>query len=91
GVSVLASSAGRQESYEGAEYGGGHGAFTAALIEGLNGRSDREAGNSDGLVFVQELQTFVMRRVPQMTKGKQHPTVPLVSNLRDFPISVATP
>lgn len=89
GVTVMSSSTGRESSLEGKEFGNGHGAFTASLLEGLNGKADKDAGNRDGYVSILELQTYVARRVPKMTHGKQHPTTPLVRKLRDYPISSA--
>jgi len=44
-------------------------------------------GDGNGLVSVTELQNYVMRAVPKMTKGRQHPTVPFVDNLRNYPIA----
>nr|WP_321524265.1 OmpA family protein [uncultured Cohaesibacter sp.] len=87
GTIVLASSTGAQLSQEDASFGGGHGAFTAALLEGLNGKADADAGDQNGYTSVQELISYTSRRVPQMTNGEQHPTVPNSSNVLDFPIS----
>ena len=86
GSVVLASSTGRESSYENANFRGGHGAFTAALLEGMEGRADTEAGNGDGYVFINELTSYVSRRVPKLTDGAQHPTTPKMENLRDFPV-----
>jgi len=47
-----------------------HGAFTYALLEGLQGGAD---ANSDGLITVPDLFGYVARRVPQLTEGRQHP------------------
>jgi WD40 repeat protein len=82
GLVVLASSTGRESSLESPEYAGGHGAFTAALIEALEGNGDLD---KDGYISMAEVQNYVSRRVPDITKGQQHPTVPLVQQLRDFP------
>lgn len=89
GTVVFASSTGAQSSLEGPEFGGGHGAFTAALLEAVTGAADREAGNGDGLNSLHEIISYTSRRVPQLTGGAQHPTVPMLENVRDFPISVA--
>lgn len=88
GVMVLSSSTGRELSNEGAQYRGGHGAFTAAVLEGLEGAADSQAGNRDGVVSLQELTTFVMRRVPELTRNAQHPTTPSTERLQDFPVAV---
>ncbi len=86
GTVVLASSTGRESSYENKKFRGGHGAFTAALLDGLEGKADAIAGNSDGYVFLTELTSFVGREVPRLTNGAQHPTTPRMENLRDFPL-----
>lgn len=87
GTVVLASSTGRESSLEDPKFRGGHGAFTAALLEGLEGKADREAGNGDGFISVLELSSFVSREVPRLTDGAQHPTTPQMTNLRDFPVA----
>lgn len=86
GTIVVASSTGAQSSLEDASFGGGHGAFTAALLEGLKGKADADAGDGNGYVSIQELISYASRRVPQMTQGAQHPTVPRMDNVRDFPL-----
>ena len=48
----------------------GHGAFTYALMEGVDGQGDADA---DGALSVSELFGYVARRVPQLTGGGQHP------------------
>ena len=48
----------------------GHGAFTYALLEGLQGGADAD---SDGMITVSDLFSYVARRVPQLTGGAQHP------------------
>lgn len=91
GTVVLASSTGRESSYEDKAYRGGHGAFTAALLDGLEGKADSEAGNGDGYVFLNELIGFVSREVPRLTEGAQHPTTPRMENFRDFPLGKRRP
>ncbi len=87
GVAVIASSTGRESSLESKQFGGGHGAFTAGLLEGLKGKADTVSGNKDGFVSLHELHSYVSRRVPQITNGQQHPTTPTMSNVRDFPLT----
>jgi hypothetical protein len=48
----------------------GHGAYTAALLEGLAGRADLQ---HSGVIEVDELAEYLSRRVPELTSGKQHP------------------
>ncbi|MBD1544864.1 OmpA family protein [Roseibium aggregatum] len=89
GTIVVASSTGAQSSLEDASFGGGHGAFTAALLEGLAGKADDDAGDGNGYNSIQELISYTARRVPQITDGQQHPTIPLQENVLDFPMSAA--
>lgn len=89
GTVVFASSTGSQSSLEDASYGGGHGAFTAALLEGFRGEADQQAGDSDGYNSIHEVISYTSRRVPQITQGAQHPTVPMLENVRDFPMSTS--
>lgn len=60
------------------------GAFSHAILEGLDGKADAD---NNGIVGVSELLTFVSRHVPKITDGRQHPTLPVTENLRDFPIA----
>ena len=41
----------------------GHGVFTHFLVEGLRGAADREGGNGDGLVSMDELYDYLHRKV----------------------------
>ena len=86
GVKVMTSSTGREFSLEGPDYNGGHGAFTAALLEGLGGQADKKVGDGDGYISVLELETYVARRVPELTHGKQHPTTAFSSKFQDYPV-----
>ena len=60
----------KQVSYEGAEFGGGHGAFTYFVLRGLNGeaKSDDDSVNRMGLV------NFVFKQVSE-ARAHQTPTV----------------
>ena len=86
GSIVLASSTGKEKSFESADFGGGHGAFSYALILALQGEADKVNGDSNGYVSLLEMQSFVSRKVVELTKGDQHPTTPQSSNVRDFPL-----
>lgn len=57
-------------SHEGREWGGGHGAFTYLLLEGLRGAADT---NQDGRVTFPEAAAYVEQRVPAATGGAQNP------------------
>jgi uncharacterized caspase-like protein len=59
----------KELSFEGPEFGGGHGAFTWSVLKGLEGAAD---SNHDGFVTAGELIDFVYSDVPGLTQGKQH-------------------
>jgi uncharacterized caspase-like protein len=69
-------------SQEAPEYG--HGLFTYAIIEGLGGRADLI---SDGIVTMKELDTWVSQRVPELSRGQQHPTTDTPSGYVDFTVA----
>ncbi|MES1260151.1 MAG: caspase family protein [Acidobacteriota bacterium] len=60
----------KELSLEGPEFGGGHGAFTFAVLKGLSGAADTD---HDGFVTAGELIDFVTTAVPKLTSNKQHP------------------
>jgi uncharacterized caspase-like protein len=60
----------KEVSFEGPTYGGGHGAFTWSVLQGLNGEADTDR---DGFVTAGELIDYVSSDVPKGTDGKQHP------------------
>jgi tetratricopeptide (TPR) repeat protein len=68
-LGIMASRA-TELSFEGPEFGGGHGAFSYALLKGLNGAADK---NGDGIVDVNETINYVQSAVPAATNDKQHP------------------
>ena len=72
GIAVLTSSSAAEQSQEGEQFCGGHGAFTCALLEGLQGKADSDR---NGLVQIRELFDFTYRQVKQLTKGLQHPAI----------------
>lgn len=73
GIYILAAATRNQSAGEIRELG--HGIFTYAIIEGLNGQADTLP--SDGIITVEELIAYVKRRVPtlakQYRKGEQFP------------------
>jgi len=83
GVVVIASSGSKQFAAEFEELK--HGAFTYALLEGMEGK-----GGNDGKVTVIELKTYMDQRVPELTKQyggeSQYPTGFI--NGSDFPITI---
>ncbi len=60
----------REVSVEGTQFGGGHGAFTYALIKGLEGFADHD---DDRFVSAGELTDYVRDSVPKLTNNKEHP------------------
>ena len=73
-VAFTASSA-AELSYERDDWEGGHGAFTAALLEGLAGQADGIiGGKKDGRVDTLELSAWLAVRVAELTGDTQHPT-----------------
>jgi WD40 repeat protein len=72
GVVVFSSSTGKQFSMEYPELG--HGAFTAALLEAFDGKSDRPPP----WLRVSDLEIWLTARVKELTKGAQTPrtTIP---------------
>jgi tetratricopeptide (TPR) repeat protein len=60
----------REVSFEGPEFGGGHGAFSYYVMKGLGGAADAD-GNKN--VTASELIDYVNKQVPAATMSKQHP------------------
>lgn len=85
GRAVLTSSDVNEVSQEGPRWGGGHGVFTWALLEGLRGAAD---SNADRFVTAGELFDFVRDRVSAETGGGQNPRV-LPGLNADLTLSVA--
>ncbi len=72
GVTVMTSSSGKEYSYENPNWG--HGAFTKAILEGLDGQADI---NQNQVITLMELEYFVGERVKELTGGRQHPYTPI--------------
>lgn len=70
GRAVLTSSDVNETSAESTRWGGGHGVFTWALLEGLRGLAD---ANTDKTVTAGELFDYVSNRVRKETNNKQNP------------------
>lgn len=82
GVVIMTASTGREQSREHPEWG--HGAFTKAIIEGLEGHANY---NKDETIDIKELDLFVTDRVKQLTKGTQHPMTEIPRTLSNFPVA----
>ena len=83
GRALLTSSDVNEISQEGKKWGGGHGVFTWAILEGLNGFADV---NRDRVITTGELFDFVSDKVRQQTNGRQSPRA-LAGTNRDFPLA----
>jgi hypothetical protein len=70
GRAVLTSSDVNEVSRESKRWGGGHGVFTWALVEGLRGKAD---ASGDSLITAGELFSYVRQRVQLETGFKQNP------------------
>ncbi len=82
GAITFTSSTGKEESLEQPDWQ--NGAFTKALIEGLDSES---TVNEDGEITYNSLSLFISRRVKKLTNDKQHPTCVPAPNTPDFPIA----
>ncbi len=67
GLVVFSAAQGRELSQESEEWG--HGAFTKALLEALQGK----AANRNGEITVSELDSYLTDRVRELTNGAQTP------------------
>jgi hypothetical protein len=81
GVVVMTASTGREESQERREWG--HGAFTEAIIEGLEGGANY---NNDKTIDIKELDLFITIKVKELTDGRQHPTTEIPKTMPNFPL-----
>ena len=83
GAVVFSSSTGSQYSLEDEEWG--HGAFTKALVEGLEGAANV---NAKGEITCKSLDLYITRKVKELTGGSQTPTTNYPPDVSDFPISI---
>lgn len=83
GLVVFASSTGGQFSQEKADWG--NGAFTKAVVEGLQGAADFK---KRGRVTYKGLDAYVSDRVEELTRGEQTPVTPVLQGVPDFTIAL---
>ena len=84
GTVIFSATTGRGFSYEDEKLG--HGAFTQAVIEGLDRlRADFD---SDGQITIKELDLYITRRVKKLSHKRQKPTTIIPAAVPDFPIYV---
>jgi hypothetical protein len=81
GAVVFASSTGNQFSWEDLEWG--NGAFTKALVEGLEGKADTR---KTGVVRIAALEDYVYDGVKDLTEGKQKPMAAKPKMIENFAI-----
>ena len=83
----LTSCEGYEVSREDKKWGGGHGVFTWALLEGLKGKADRD---KDGFVRLGEMIDYVDITVRRETANEQHPTKAGVQFDRNLPMGIVS-
>ncbi|MBU2178366.1 MAG: OmpA family protein [Gammaproteobacteria bacterium] len=86
-TTVFSSSSGAQQSLEDESFGGGHGAFTYALLQAIRGAADKQTGDEDGMVSLMEMIFYTKKEVAKITNKAQQPTVPVLSNFKDYPLA----
>jgi uncharacterized caspase-like protein len=90
-AAIFTSSEGYELSQEGRQWGGGHGVFTWALLEGLQGKADGYLdGKPDGVVTLGEVIEYARQTVITETKNAQHPA-PRGTYDRALPMSLLRP
>jgi len=72
GWGIVSASRAGELSMESSLWGGGHGAFTYYLLEGMKGKADVE-GNKNGIVTLAESFDFLEENVKRATQNAQHP------------------
>ena len=82
GVVVFSSSTRKQLSQESTDWN--NGAFTKALVEGVQGNADFQ---KNGSVTYKELDVYVGNRVSELTNGEQTPVTQAPGGIPDFAIA----
>jgi uncharacterized caspase-like protein len=83
GAVVFAASTGKQFSLENSDWG--NGAFTKAVVEGINGKADYTGA---GKITINMLDLYISERVKELTKGQQTPTTTKPQTVPDFPVAL---
>jgi WD40 repeat protein len=83
GVVVFTASTGRQYSLEDPKWQ--NGAFTKALVEGLDGKADY---TGRGSITINMLDLYLAERVKELTNGEQTPATAKPSTVPDFPLAI---
>jgi uncharacterized caspase-like protein len=82
GVIVIAASLGEEFSLESQVEKGGY--FTLALTEGLTGKADF---NQDGVIQLNEVLQYTVKRVREMSDEKQHPASSSSAKIKPFALT----
>jgi uncharacterized caspase-like protein len=84
GSIIMTASTGRGYSIENRSWG--HGAFTKALLEGID--EARADYNGNGEISIKEIDLYVTDRVKSLTDGMQKPTTIVPNSVPDFVIGM---
>lgn len=84
GSIIMTATTGSGYSYEQKSWG--HGAFTKALLEGID--QSKADYDKDQSVTIKEIDLYITNRVKELTKGKQKPTTITPQSIPDFAIGV---
>lgn len=80
GATIISSAGGNEAAFEGEDWN--NGLFTYCVLNGLkNLKADK---NSDGLITLSELQSFVAEQVNMLSDGAQTPTYRMENNAIDY-------
>lgn len=89
---IMSAATGQEASLESGEWRHGdfegHGAFTKALLEGLEGAMLPDAPSRGGRIGIEELDLYVTNRVKELTEGRQHPMTSIPKMTSNFPVAV---
>src|SRR3989304_5776190 len=72
GWGIVSASRAGEVSMESSQWGGGHGAFTHYLLDGMKGKADGE-GKQKGTVTLAEAFDYLEDKVKRATQNAQHP------------------
>jgi len=80
GVNIIGASGGAEYALESSQWN--NGVFTSSVIEALR---DKQADlNKDGRIFVSDLKSYLAKRVPELTRNAQKPSVVAFEPDQDF-------
>ncbi|MCS7004936.1 MAG: caspase family protein [Cytophagales bacterium] len=82
GAIVISSASGKEFAFESEAWK--NGVFTYSVLEGL--KSMKADANQDQKITVSELRSYVIKRVTELSEGKQHPTSRTENLENDFKI-----